>query len=283
VGSWLCFAMLFYFILVMPGCPFCLDVSPSIAQIDLDSHIRAKHNVQRRDDSGFEVKVWNVQDREFEVLEKQPDPEANLRVYRCPSCVMEANSVARMTTHIERKHLVPWNQKEEDRAWTKDEKKIQRVYCDLCWLEFPNAASLDTHKLGDKAHKNRASYIPGSGCDLCLTIPDNLDMETHQTNSSHLDKLAYIPGSGCDLCKTTYFLRFFNLPLDQAIARHNQQQDYLAHDTFRNYKPGSGCDLCCLQIVPHEETKKHKTTQRRKDLIYKRYILPRITAKSARK
>mmetsp|Transcript_20217 Transcript_20217/g.25638 ORF Transcript_20217/g.25638 Transcript_20217/m.25638 type:complete len:268 (-) Transcript_20217:200-1003(-) len=267
----------------MPGCPFCLDVSPSALQSDLDSHIKAKHNVQSRDDSGFEVKVWKVQDREFEVLEKQPDPESNLRIYRCPSCVTEAHSTACMITHIERKHIVPWNQKIDNKEWTSDEKKLQKVYCDLCWMDFPNAASLNTHQQYDKAHKKRVAYTQGSGCDLCRTIPDTLDMETHLKNPGHRDKVAYEAGSGCDLCKTTYFLRFFNLPLDQAIARHNQQQDYLAHDTFRNYKPGSGCDLCCLQIVPHEETKKHKTTQRRKDLIYKRYILPRITAKSARK
>mmetsp|Transcript_20218 Transcript_20218/g.25641 ORF Transcript_20218/g.25641 Transcript_20218/m.25641 type:complete len:266 (-) Transcript_20218:41-838(-) len=265
----------------MPGCPFCLDVSPSALQSDLDSHIKAKHNVQSRDDSGFEVKVWKVQDREFEVLEKQPDPESNLRIYRCPSCVTEAHSTACMITHIERKHIVPWNQKIDNKEWTSDEKKLQKVYCDLCWMDFPNAASLNTHQQYDKAHKKRAAYTQGSGCDLCR-ITGNLDMETHQKHRIHCEKLAYKAGTGCDLCREWIFFHEDIMDLACALNRHNQL-NYSTHNDLQKYKPGSGCDICCLKLKPHERTKRHINARWRKELIYKRYITPRITAKSARK
>ena len=269
----------------MDGCLLCTEVAPGTGPKDLAMHIEKRHCVETRDDEGFTAKLWRVEGREFQIIEKL-GPERNY--YRCSSCVIEVSNIATMTDHIKQKHLLSWQEKKDLRLMVRQDKADQRTYCKYCWIIFSNAEELEQHKRS-REHRKKEKYVEGSGCDVCRKVlPPVYNALDHSRTETHIRKMRY-KGNGCDICRLSkselvrlYYYRFNeDASLRDVLEYHNACSED-KHQHLLMYEPGSGCDLCLLYEKPHDETSKHLKRCSHQKNIYDRFIAPTIRQKSAR-
>lgn len=250
----------------MSGCPFCSVIAPDISAKNLKIHIEAHHNLEQRDESEYERKTISLvnQEKTFDVLLKKGTEGDR---YCCTLCTKLISAGLRdIELHIIKKHFTTYEEIVEQKMEIKEEKKLNKTYCELCWMVFPDEASLHFHER-DRSHKLRVGYVQGTGCDDCnRTFSDS----AHYNTVSHKKKASYVLGSGCNHCR-----------MSNAGRNHYCTGRILA----QQYKTGTGCDICkvFLHSVSHETSKAHLRTVQHKQRIYQEFIAPKIRQKSARK
>ena len=244
----------YLFIMSLQDCLYC---NKRVGKSDMDTHVRARHNVSTRDNSGFEKSVVIVEGEEYPVWVKG-------HIYRCGYCTIEAQSLKFIQDHVYGLHVVTYDEKRNKKVMRIEERKQQYKFCDICWQFFhSDSMSLDfsSHK-SLTIHKKKLKYEEGTGCDVCRTSESELEKHIRCDEDLHITHLNYKEGSGCDVCRGL---------------------DCTNHEEKELYVEGSGCDICKIVLIPHEETNKHKRTERKMLRLYKRFIAPTIRAKSARK
>ena len=247
--------------------------------LNLQLHISSKHDVSRRDDSGFEDVTWIVDGLEFIVLVNSNGAKS---LFRCKLCLVESYEKG-MESHVRFKHIISRDEIEETRMIQREEKKLLASYCELCWHMFPKGKEHPSFLIHLKSRKHMAKekYVEGTGCDICKTIADPL--RDHYDSDEHQRRVDYEHGSGCNICKKNInLLGYDNGSFETSIIKHMRWCKPV-HDMVKQYVEGTGCDVCRLKIPTHEETNAHNKTEKKMQMIYKRFIAPRTRVKSARK
>merc|ERR1712232_916736 len=171
----------------------CLYCNKRVGKVDMNKHVRTRHDVSTRDNSGFEKSVVIVEGEEYPVWVKG-------HIYRCEHCTIEAQSLQSIQDHIYNLHVM----KDEDKRYRKmmrmDEKKQKHEYCDICWEFFPANyhRKLVEHEK-EYYHQKKLNYEEGSGCDICRIV--ETPFSRHNKKYHHLLRVKYKEGSGCDICR----------------------------------------------------------------------------------
>ena len=233
---------------------------------DMTNHFNKKHDVTKRNDAQYEKTSIQVDNKEFDVLYNQTQD-----LYRCPVCISGGNKES-MTKHFIKFHISTAEERRYERDIEKSEIVANTVYCDICWIHFPEGEDSFNYKkhFESNYHLRLLKYEEGSGCDICRAVPE---LDKHVISNFHIQRSSYTKNEGCNTCKIPFKQR-------KSLEFHFQTE---AHKKARNYVLGTGCDVCRVCFPKHEETNAHYNKVNSRDFIYRRYIAPRCKAKSARK
>lgn len=235
-------------------CQYCNRIVEESSNID---HFNKKHDLSRgRNFDTSTEKEISYKDSTFTIL------VSPCGFYACKTCIFETKNLHEMYLHDLYNHQLTYEE-------AKVLKRMQKIYCDICWIEFEEIEALEKHFESTK-HKDKQRYVEGTGCDICR-IKGRLFLP-HENTKRHQLYLHYEKGSGCDLCaipKCELEKNYFRsnpsstATFDEILKFHLANLHHKRHTIVRNYVPGSGCDICYSADASSHSSKSHQHIEQR--------------------
>ena len=236
---------------------------------DHESHYKKFHNLGPREGRGHE----EILELDGETHELFIVDDLRYPVYCCKWCSISSIEINGIINHSLHYHKLS-----TDEVYAL---KRSGPTCQICWFQFDNKEQLDNH-LNSKRHKKKASYVDGSGCDVCkVTLFGKL---THEDTRRHKQFTDYVKGSGCDKCslsfetiKKYFTIRHPNYKIEPSteILMHFHNSIYIRHRfisclDYSKKMRGRGCEICNFEGVDeHYLSHAHKGTVTRMEKLRK--------------
>ena len=108
-----------------------------------------------------------------------------IKMFRCPVCDVVASGVETMQEHVDT-HCSAEEKKERSNI-----RKKAQPCCYLCSQAFKSWETMESH-METSLHKQRESYVVGTGCDDCLKRLSETALKYHADTQKHMQRMKII-------------------------------------------------------------------------------------------